>query len=135
MRKRQAYPDRKARMKYWKDILKLQSKGTMKSTTGKKLPILKKGSKQYEIVMTLAEMSPKEIYDTAKEYYSMYPKIRKLVSWYKKGTERQERKKEGRKYITITVGFKPRHKAVAQLIRHAMANHERGMVILKKRGK
>lgn len=129
----QVIPGPKARRRYWKRIINLQNtRRNMRSTFGKPLPVIKKGSKKYEIIMELARMPTPELIEIAEEYYGDYKKIRQLLRWYEKGTLRQERKKEGRKFIPITLGFPPRSKFIGHLIRHQIINFERGMIALKK---
>jgi len=145
---------RKLRVRYWKKIIGIQNgqhkaeiikalkkkntKSSKKliekmekdSTTDFKLPFIKKGDKRYQIIMELARMPPKEIIQTASEYYRKYTKIAELLQWYNKGTAKEVKRKEGRKYITVVEGYPKHSPFVAHLIRHQLINHERGMIKL-----
>jgi len=126
-------PGPKQRIYYWKKILSYQNQGKRMSMAGTPLPKIPRGSKKYNLIMNLARMKSDKIIQIAKKQYSKYSKVAILLSWYRKGTIREERRKEGRKSIPFTVGFPPKSKFIANLIRHQIINHERGMIFLEKR--
>lgn len=149
----------KARVKYWKKILYLQrttktpekvdkngkpAKGTKWIRTRrtkthssevimKAIPIIKKGSKLYNIIIELARMPPKELIKTAKQYYSKYDIIKALLRTYKEGTEAKQRMKIRRKFVTITTGFPKHAPFIVHQIRYAIINHERGIARLDEK--
>jgi hypothetical protein len=84
------------------------------------------------LIIELARMSPKQIVRTAYKYYRQYPKIAELLNWYKKGTQRESKRKDGGKYVTVVEGYPKHSEFVSHLMRHLLINHVRGMINLKQ---
>jgi hypothetical protein len=122
------------------------------------LPVIKKGSKRWNLIMKLARLSPKSFIRYAKNYYGDYPEVIEMLKLYRedtlktiqikppipfgrvksiavldslpRGKKKQPPEIKMDKISSYTVGFPAHSRIFIDMLRKQIINSERGLYTL-----